>query len=48
MIIAKHYLKDQITVSSDKPFSEWDKPRELCQPILGYGDDFLLDNQDEA
>ena len=41
LIIAKHNLKNQIIVSSDKPLSTWDKPREWCQRILGYGSDFL-------
>ena len=44
LIIAKHYLNNQITVSSDKPFSNWNKPRELCQRILDYGSDFLPEN----
>ena len=47
LIIAKHYLNNQIIVSSDKPLSSWDKPRELCQRILGYGSDFLQENDSE-
>lgn len=41
LIIAKHHLKDHIVVSSDTPFSNWDKPSEWCQRILGWGAEFL-------
>ncbi len=44
LIIATRYLKNQITISSDKPLSTWDKPREWSQRILGYGSDFLPEN----
>jgi hypothetical protein len=44
LIIAKHILKDQIIVSSDKPLSNWDKPREWCKSVLGYGSEFLPEN----
>jgi hypothetical protein len=47
LIIAKHYLNNQIVVSSDKSFSGWDKPREMCQHILGYGSEFLPENDFE-
>ena len=47
LIIAKHYLNSEITVSSDKPLSSWDKPREWCQRILGYGSEFLPENDSE-
>lgn len=40
LIIAKQYLKDQINVSSDYSITGWDKPRELCHKILGYGTEF--------
>lgn len=44
LIIAKNHLKDQINVSSDNPVSMWEKPREWCQHILGYGAEFLPEN----
>jgi len=44
LVIAKYYLDNQIVISSDKPLSSWDKPRELCQRLLGYGADFLPEN----
>jgi hypothetical protein len=47
LIIAKHHLNNQIIVSSDKPLSSWDKARELCQRILGYGSDILPENDSE-
>lgn len=47
LIIAKHHLDDQIDVNSDKPFSVWEKASEWCQSILGYGADFLPENNVE-
>jgi hypothetical protein len=44
LIIAKHYLKIQIIINSDEPLSTWEKPRQWCQNILGYGSDFLPEN----
>lgn len=44
LIIAKHHLKERIKVSSDNPVGMWDKPRNWCQHILGYGGDFLPEN----
>lgn len=35
LIIAKHYLKDQITVSSDKPLLGWEKLREWDWRVSG-------------
>jgi len=43
LIIFKHYLKDNFLVLSDGESKDWDKARELCQKILGYGQDFKLD-----
>ncbi len=48
LIIAKQYLKNQITVSSDKPLSNWDEPRDWCQRILGYGSEFVPEKDLEA
>lgn len=45
LIIAKHHINNQIIISSDKPISNWEKPREWCQRTLGYGADFLPENE---
>jgi hypothetical protein len=42
LIIAKHYLKEQIIVSSDGTLDNWKDGMLLCQKILGYGLDFRL------
>ncbi len=47
LIIAKQYLRDQITVSSDAPLPDWDKPRRWCQRILGFGSEFLPESDFE-
>ena len=44
LIIAKHYLKNKINITADDPISFWEKPRNWCQHILGYGGDFLPEN----
>jgi hypothetical protein len=40
LIIAKHYLNEKIIINSDDD-SSWDGPKEVCQEILGYGEEFL-------
>lgn len=47
LIIAKHYLKDQILVHSDGELENWKDGMELCQHFLGYGDNFDLDKEEE-
>ncbi|MFA6186457.1 MAG: hypothetical protein WC770_04490 [Phycisphaerae bacterium] len=42
LIIAKHYLKEQIIVSSDGTLDNWKDGMLICQKILGYGLDFAL------
>jgi hypothetical protein len=42
LIIAKHYLTDQIVVSSDGRLDNWKDGMLICQKILGYGLDFTL------
>lgn len=42
LIIAKHYLKSQIKVSSDGELHHWKDAMKLCQRMLGYGLDFKL------
>lgn len=43
LIIAKHYLKDDIKVSSDGEANNWIEGMQLCQKFLGYGEVFKLD-----
>ena len=47
LIIAKHYLKDQIIVRSDGDKSNWIEGIELCKHFLDYGSDFNLDEEKE-
>jgi len=47
LIIAKHYLKDQIKISSDGTSENWEEGRQLVQHFLGYGKDFKLDEDEE-
>ncbi|MDD3473332.1 MAG: hypothetical protein PHS86_11150 [Syntrophaceae bacterium] len=42
LIIAKHYLKENIQVSSDGDIEQWQDGMLICQKILGYGLDFQL------
>jgi len=42
LIIAKHYLKDNIKVSSDGKMTHWQEGMMLCQVHLGYGLEFKL------
>jgi hypothetical protein len=44
LIIAKHYFKDQIKVSSDGEMENWEEGKQLVQHFLGYGKDFKLDD----
>lgn len=43
LIIAKHHLGDKIKVSSDGSDAEWERARNLCNMIVGYGNEFTLD-----
>lgn len=43
LIIAKHYLGENILVSSDGELCQWVDAVFLCQKFLGYGEDFKLD-----
>ena len=47
LVIAKHHLKCKISVSSDEPFSTWEKAREWCQRLLGYVAEFLTETEAE-
>lgn len=43
LIIAKHYLKNDIKVSSDGEKNNWVEGMQICQKFLGYGEKFELD-----
>ena len=43
LIIAKHYLKNKIDITSDGNHDEWNDARVLCTKVLGYGKTFKLD-----
>ena len=43
LVIAKHHFGEKIRISSDGNDSEWNDGKQLCQEILGYGQDFKLD-----
>jgi hypothetical protein len=43
LIVFKHYLGQQLRVSSDGEEADWDAARQLCRQHLGYGGDFCLD-----
>jgi len=37
LVVLKHYLRDEITISSDGEEADWNKAKILCQEALGYG-----------
>jgi len=45
LIIAKHHLGKEICVHSDGGNEDWEDGRILCQKMLGYGNDFKLDEE---
>jgi hypothetical protein len=47
LIIAKHYLKDEIRILSDGTKENWEEGKQLVQHFLGYGKDFKLDEDKE-
>lgn len=42
LIIADHYLGDDIDISSDGTLEQWEDAMEICQRLFGYGKDFQL------
>jgi len=46
LIIAKHYLGEEIAVHSDGNIEEWADGIILCQKILGYGKEFKFDDDE--
>ena len=47
MIIAKHHLKEQIIVHSDGELDNWKDAMQLCQNVLGYGNEFDFDKDED-
>lgn len=47
LIIAKHHLKDKITVSTDGEQPHWDDARRLCYTHLGYGVEYVIDDESD-
>lgn len=47
LIILKHYLGDDLTVSSDGNDDAWQQARDLVSDALGYGHDFRLHVENE-
>jgi hypothetical protein len=43
LVIAKHYLKDDIAISSDGELEQWQDAITICKQFLNYGDGFKLD-----
>ena len=42
LIIAQHHLGDEIAVSSDGDIAQWSDAMQLCQNVVGYGNEFKL------
>ena len=47
LIAANHHFGDDLELGSDGDDSDWDEGREICQKILGYGDDFIVSSDFE-
>ena len=48
LIVFKHHFGECFLISSDGESTDWDKAREVCQKILGWGKDFILRREDET
>jgi len=44
LVIAKHHLRENITVHSDGTMENWHEAMQLCHHFLGYGKGFCLDD----
>jgi hypothetical protein len=42
LIVLDHHFETAFLVSSDGDSDAWDRARELCQRVLGYGKSFSL------
>lgn len=47
LVIAKHHLGDLITVHSDGDTPDWADARQICETVLGYGNEVVLDFEKE-
>jgi len=47
LVIAKHHFGEKIRISSDGSNQEWNDGKKLCQKVLGYGQDFKLDEGED-
>lgn len=47
LVIAKQHLGDSLLVLSDGELANWLEAQGICQQHLGYGDDFVLSNDDD-
>jgi len=48
LVIAKHHLKDAITIHSDGTMENWHEAMQLCHHFLGYGKGFSLDDEESV
>ena len=46
LVIAKHYLNDDIVILSDGDDSNWIEAKQLCEHFLGFGENFKLDSRE--
>jgi hypothetical protein len=46
LVIAKHHLGEKILVESDGTIAHWMDAVKLCQNVLGYGWDFVLNREE--
>lgn len=44
LVISKHHLRNNISVASDGEINDWLNAMRKCKESLGYGSDFILDN----
>lgn len=45
LVIAKHYLGEQIDIRSDGSMENWHEAMQMCHHFLGYGRGFCLDDE---
>jgi len=43
LIVFKYYFEDDVAISTDGENDDWLKARNLCQKVLGYGKDDLIE-----
>lgn len=47
LIIAKHYLGNEILVASEGELKDWNDGMQICEHFLGYGQDFTIDDTEK-